>query len=85
MRKEVKSSPTSTARIPVAGPSITQREIDYVTDAVTNAWYGNANMYHARFEAAFASYVGRKYAMALPSCYFGHTSEPSRIGSRAGG
>jgi perosamine synthetase len=55
-------------RIPVAGPSITQREIDYVTDAVTNAWYGNANMYHARFEAAFATYVGRKYAMALPSC-----------------
>jgi len=54
-------------RIPVAGPSITQREIDYVTDAVTNAWYGNANMYHARFEAAFATYVGRKYAMALPS------------------
>lgn len=54
-------------RIPVAGPSITQREIDYVTDAVTNAWYGNANMYHTRFESAFAEYVGRKYAMALPS------------------
>ena len=29
-------------RIPVAGPSITQKEIVYVTDAVTNAWYGNA-------------------------------------------
>jgi perosamine synthetase len=34
---------------------------------VTNAWYGNANMYHTRFENAFAAYVGRKYAMALPS------------------
>ena len=55
-------------RIPVAGPSITQREIDYVTDAVTNAWYGNANMYHTRFENSFAAYVGRKYAMALPTC-----------------
>ncbi|MBA3831426.1 MAG: DegT/DnrJ/EryC1/StrS family aminotransferase [Chthoniobacterales bacterium] len=55
-------------RIPVAGPSITQREIDYVTDAVTNAWYSSANMYHARFETAFASYVGRSHAMALPSC-----------------
>ena len=54
-------------RIPVAGPLITQKEIDYVTDAVTNAWYGNANMYHARFEKAFCEYVGRKYAMALPS------------------
>lgn len=55
-------------RIPVAGPSITQREIDYVTDAVTNCWYGQANAYHARFEQAFAEYLGSKYAMALPSC-----------------
>jgi perosamine synthetase len=54
--------------IPVAGPSITQKEIDYVTDAVTNAWYGNANMYHERFERAFADYIGRRFAMALPSC-----------------
>jgi len=55
-------------RLLVAGPSITQKEIDYVTDAVTNAWYGNANMYHSRFEDAFAGYVGRRYAIALPSC-----------------
>jgi len=55
-------------RIPVAGPSITQKEIDYVTDAVTNAWYGNANVYHDRFEKAFAEYLGVRHAMALPSC-----------------
>lgn len=55
-------------RIPVSGPWITQKEIDYVTDAVTNAWYGNANMYHARFENAFAEYIGVKYAISLPSC-----------------
>src|SRR5258705_1443478 len=55
-------------RIPVAGPSITQKEIDYVTDAVTNAWYANANIYHERFEKAFADYLGVRYAMALPSC-----------------
>jgi perosamine synthetase len=55
-------------RIPVAGPWITEKEIEYVTDAVTNAWYGNANMYHERFERAFADYVGTKYAMALPTC-----------------
>lgn len=58
-------------RIPVAGPSITQKEIDYVTDAVTNAWYGNANVYHDRFEKAFAEYLGVRYAMALPSCTSG--------------
>jgi perosamine synthetase len=55
-------------RIPVAGPSITQKEIDYVTDAVTNAWYGNANVYHERFEKAFAEYLGLRHAMTLPSC-----------------
>jgi perosamine synthetase len=54
--------------IPVSGPSITQKEIDYVTDAVTNAWYGNANIYHEKFERAFADYIGIKYAIALPSC-----------------
>jgi perosamine synthetase len=55
-------------RIPVAGPWITQKEIDYVSDAVAHAWYGNANMYHERFEKAFGEYLGVKYAMCLPSC-----------------
>ena len=55
-------------RIPVSGPWITQKEIDYVTDAVTNAWYGNANVWHDRFEKAFAAYLGMKHTIALPSC-----------------
>jgi perosamine synthetase len=55
-------------RIPVSGPWITQKEIDYVTDAVAHAWYSDANMYHERFERAFADYLGVPYVMALPSC-----------------
>jgi len=55
-------------RIPVAGPWITEKEIAYVTDAVTNAWYGKANMYHESFEKAFSDYLGIRYAIALPSC-----------------
>jgi len=58
-------------RILVSGPSISQKEIDYVTDAVTNAWYSNANMYHERFERAFCEYLGVAHAMALPSCTSG--------------
>ncbi len=54
--------------IPVAGPWITQKEIDYVTDAVSNCWYGQANKYHDRFEKAFAEYIGVNHAVALPSC-----------------
>ena len=55
-------------RIPVAGPWISAKEIAYVTDAVTNAWYDQAGFYHQRFERAFAEYVGMRYAVALPSC-----------------
>jgi len=54
--------------IPVAGPWITQKEIDYVTEAVSNAWYASANIFHERFERAFAEYLGTKFAIALPSC-----------------
>lgn len=55
-------------RIPVSGPSITQKEIDYVANATANAWYSQANMYNERFESAFAAYVGTRFASALPSC-----------------
>jgi perosamine synthetase len=58
-------------RIPVAGPSITQREIDYVTEAVRTAWYDGANTFHDRFERAFATHCGRRHAVALPSCTAG--------------
>jgi perosamine synthetase len=57
-----------TRRIPVAGPWITEKEIEYVTDAVSSAWYTDANIYHSRFERAFAEHTGRRFAMALPSC-----------------
>ena len=60
--------PPGPNRIPVAGPSITQREIDYVKDAVTRCWYQDANVYHERFQQAFADYIGVKHALALPSC-----------------
>lgn len=57
--------------IPVAGPSITSKEINYVTDAVTYGWYEHANDYINKFELAFAKYLGRKYAISLPSCTSG--------------
>lgn len=55
-------------RIPVAGPWITQKEIDCVADAAANAWYENSTSYHERFERAFADYIGVRFAVALPSC-----------------
>lgn len=58
-------------KIPVSGPSITQAEIAMVTEAVSHAWYDQANVYHERFERRFADYHGVRHAVALPSCTSG--------------
>ena len=58
-------------RIPIAGPSISQREIDYATDAAATGWYDGAGDYPHRFERAFASYLEVKHAVSLPSCTTG--------------
>lgn len=55
-------------RLPIAGPSITNKEISYVTDAAANGWYDTAGEYPKRFESAFAEYVGSRHAVSLPSC-----------------
>ncbi|MBY0550362.1 MAG: DegT/DnrJ/EryC1/StrS family aminotransferase [Candidatus Obscuribacterales bacterium] len=55
-------------RIPVAGPWITSKEIDYVADAAEVCWYDRAWEYNARFEEAFAAYIGCKHAVTMPSC-----------------
>lgn len=55
-------------RIPVAGPWITERETRYAADAAATNWYGQANDYISRFEAAFSSAVQRAFAVSLPSC-----------------
>ena len=58
-------------RIPIAGPHITQLEIDYAVDAATNGWYARAGEYPRRFEESFADYLGVKHALSLPSCTSG--------------
>jgi perosamine synthetase len=51
-----------------AGPSITDKEIDYVTDAVTNGWNDNWNVYLNKFEKAFANYIGVNNSVSTSSC-----------------
>lgn len=55
-------------KINIAGPSITELEINMVNQAVTDGWYENAGYYTSKFETTFSKYVGRKYAVSLPSC-----------------
>lgn len=62
------SIPSPEARIPVSGPWITEREVQYVADAVTHAWYDQANRWHDRFERAFALHLQVPFVTSLPSC-----------------
>ncbi|HEY4377251.1 MAG TPA: DegT/DnrJ/EryC1/StrS family aminotransferase [Acidimicrobiales bacterium] len=62
------AGPPEGRRISVAGPSITDLEIDAVTAAVRTAWYEHANDAVQAFEEAFARHVGRAHAVSLPSC-----------------
>lgn len=50
-----------------AGPSITNREVNYVVDAVKNGWNFHFNDYVEKFEKTIASYIGIKHAMATSS------------------
>lgn len=58
-----------TKPIPITGPSITDLEIKYVTEAVKNGWFENCTKYIDEFEKKFANYVGTKYAIATSSCH----------------
>lgn len=51
-------------KIALAGPDITQKEIDYVIDAAKNGWYETYDMHIKKLERTFANYVGAKYAIA---------------------
>jgi perosamine synthetase len=55
-------------RIPVAAPSITDREVELVADAARTAWRQNHYAFNARFERMLADYVGVGHAVAVPHC-----------------
>ena len=53
--------------IPISQPSITQKEIDYVTDAVKSGWVSSLGKYIDIFEKRFAEFVGTEYAVSTSS------------------
>lgn len=55
-------------KIPYVKPSITQKEIDYANDAVTNGWGEKCYEYINRFEKMFSEYLGVKHCIATSSC-----------------
>lgn len=55
-------------RIHYTKPSITELEIRYATDAAANGWGEKCYEYINRFEEAFKTHLGVKYAIATSSC-----------------
>jgi perosamine synthetase len=55
-------------KILAAKPSITSREIDYVTDAITNGWGEHCYDYLLKFENAFRLYQNSPHGFATSSC-----------------
>lgn len=49
--------------ISISQPSITQKEIDYVTDAVRSGWVSSLGKYINMFEQKFADFCGVDYAV----------------------
>lgn len=56
------------ARIPSAGPSITDKEVQLVTEAVKYGWYESRNMHIDQFIEEFSSYTGMKYCLPTAHC-----------------
>jgi len=52
--------------IPLFRPSVSQKEIDYVTKTLKSGWWGLGGV-TAEFEKRFAEFVGVKYAVAVNS------------------
>jgi perosamine synthetase len=50
--------------IPISRPSITQKEIEYVSDAVKSGWISSLGEYINKFESGFSMYCGTKYGLA---------------------
>ena len=55
-------------RIHYTKPSITELEVHYATDAAANGWGEKCYEYINRFEKAFKTHLGVKYAIATSSC-----------------
>lgn len=58
----------ATARIELAGPSITAREATYALDAARHGWGARRNAYLGALAGDFAEAVGVRYALPTSSC-----------------
>jgi perosamine synthetase len=51
--------------IPISQPLLSQRELDYVSDAVKSGWVSSLGHYVDKFEESFAAFCGTRYAVSV--------------------
>ena len=49
---------------PISMPSITDKEVEYVGNAVGSGWVSSLGQYIDQFESGFADFCGVKYAIS---------------------
>jgi perosamine synthetase len=54
-------------RIPVAEPSLDEKELMYVTECVLSGWVSSAGSFVSRFEKLYGEFCGTNYAIATSS------------------
>ena len=74
----------SEKKISFAGPWITQKEIDYVTDGVTNGFYETFDKHVRKLEKTMCDYVGMKYSIATHCCTLALHLAVASLGIKAG-
>ncbi|PPR48331.1 MAG: GDP-perosamine synthase [Alphaproteobacteria bacterium MarineAlpha5_Bin8] len=55
-------------KITSAGPSITDKEIELVNEAIRYGWNDKMNFYIDQFRDEFSNYIGRKYCLPTAHC-----------------
>jgi len=55
-------------KITSAGPSITNKEIDLVNEAIKYGWHDKMKFYIDQFVKEFSEYVGRRYCLTTSHC-----------------
>ena len=71
-------------RIYYTKPSITEKEIEYATDAARNGWGERCYEYIHHFEELFKQHLGVKYAIATSSLYRRTSHGIGGVGGRRG-
>lgn len=51
-------------RLPIAEPSLGEKELQYVTECIISGWVSSAGKFVDRFEAMFAEFCNTRYAVA---------------------